>query len=97
LRSATDDGTRITNLFTGRPARGFVNRLMRDLGAINPAAPSFPLAAGALLPLKAKAEPAGSTDFTNLWSGQAASLATETPAGALTRQLAGEALAKPTR
>jgi nitronate monooxygenase len=94
LRSATDDGTRITNLFTGRPARGFVNRVMRDLGAINPAAPSFPLAAGALLPLKAKAEAAGSTDFTNLWSGQAASLAKEMTAAALTRHLATGAQAK---
>jgi nitronate monooxygenase len=94
LRSATDDGTRITNLFTGRPARGIVNRVMRDLGAINPAAPSFPLAAGALLPLKTKAEQAGSGDFTNLWSGQAARLARELPAGELTRRLAAETLAK---
>ena len=94
LRSATDDGTRITNLFTGRPARGIVNRVMRDLGAINPATPSFPLAAGALLPLKAKAEAAGSGDFTNLWSGQAASLARETTAAELTRRLAAEALEK---
>jgi nitronate monooxygenase len=94
LRSATDDGTRITNLFTGRPARGFVNRVMRDLGAIIPAAPSFPLAAGALLPLKGKAEAAGSTDFTNLWSGQAASLAKEMTSGELTRHLATGAQAK---
>jgi nitronate monooxygenase len=92
LRHAGDHHTLLTTLFTGRPARGFVNRIMRDLGAINPAAPSFPLAAGALLPLKAKAEPTGSTDFTNLWSGQAASLAKEMPAGDLTRHLAGEAL-----
>ena len=94
LRTAGDRHTLLTTLFTGRPARGFVNRLMRDLGAINPAAPSFPLAAGALLPLKAKAEPAGSTDFTNLWSGQAASLAKEMTAGELTRHLAAGALAK---
>ena len=94
LRSAADDGTRITNLFTGRPARGFVNRVMRDLGAINSAAPSFPLAAGALLPLKGKAEAAGSTDFTNLWSGQAASLGKEMTSGELTRYLANGALGK---
>jgi nitronate monooxygenase len=94
LRTAGERHTLLTTLFTGRPARGFVNRIMRDLGAINPAAPSFPLAAGALLPLKAKAEPAGSTDFTNLWSGQAASLGKEMPAGALTRLLASEALRK---
>jgi nitronate monooxygenase len=94
LRSAADNDTVITNLFTGRPARGIVNRLMRDLGAISAAAPSFPLAAGALLPLKASAEAAGSGDFTNLWSGQAARLARELPAGELTRRLAAEALAK---
>jgi len=94
LRSAADDGTRTTNLFTGRPARGFVNRVMRDLGAINSAAPSFPLAAGALLPLKGKAEAAGSTDFTNLWSGQAASLGKEMTSGELTRYLASGALGK---
>ncbi|MEZ5830231.1 MAG: nitronate monooxygenase [Dongiaceae bacterium] len=94
LRNASDDGTVITNLFTGRPARGFVSRLMRDLGAINATAPSFPLAAGALLPLKAKAEQAGSGDFTNQWSGQAAALAREMTAGELTRHLAAEALAK---
>ncbi|HEV8390006.1 MAG TPA: nitronate monooxygenase family protein [Dongiaceae bacterium] len=94
LLTAASDDTVVTNLFTGRPARGIVNRLMRDLGAVNPAAPSFPLAAGALLPLKAKAEAAGSGDFTNLWSGQAASLAQEMPAGELTRRLAAEALAR---
>lgn len=94
LRNAGDHHTLLTTLFTGRPARGFVNRLMRDLGAINPAAPTFPLAAGALLPLKAKAEAAGSGDFTNLWSGQAASLAKEMTSGELTRYLANGALAK---
>jgi nitronate monooxygenase len=67
---------------------------MRDLGAISPVMPSFPLAAGALLPLKAKAEAAGSGDFTNLWSGQAGRLAREMPAGEITRRLAAEALAK---
>jgi nitronate monooxygenase len=94
LRTAGDQPTLLTTLFTGRPARGFVNRLMRDLGAINPAAPSFPLAAGALLPLKAKAEAGGSGDFTNLWSGQAASLAKEMTSGELTRYLANGALGK---
>jgi nitronate monooxygenase len=94
LKRAYDDDTALTRVFTGRPARGIVNRLMRDLGAISPATPSFPLAAGALLPLKAKAEAAGSGDFTNLWSGQAGRLAREMPAGEITRRLAAEALAK---
>ncbi|HWA51092.1 MAG TPA: nitronate monooxygenase family protein [Dongiaceae bacterium] len=94
LKSAADDGTALTNLFTGRPARGIVNRLMRDLGPMSASAPRFPLAAGALAPLKTKAEQAGSGDFTNLWSGQAVRLARELPAGELTRQLGAEALAK---
>jgi nitronate monooxygenase len=94
LRQAAADDTVITNLFTGRPARGIMNRLMKDQGAISAAAPGFPFAAGALAPLKAKAEAAGSGDFTNLWSGQAVSLGKEMPAGELTRRLAAAALAK---
>jgi nitronate monooxygenase len=94
LKTAADDDTMITNVFTGRPARGIVNRLMLDLGPISSIAPSFPLAADALAPLRAKSESAGSRDFMNLWSGQAARLARELPAGELTRLLAAEALAK---
>src|SRR6516225_2136391 len=48
LKSARDDGTALTNLMTGRPARGFINRLMREVGPISEVAPEFPLAAGAL-------------------------------------------------
>jgi nitronate monooxygenase len=94
LKNASDDNTVITNLFTGRPARGIVNRLMREVGPLSPDAPPFPFAGGALVPLRAKAEAAGSGDFTNLWSGQAAKLARPMPAGELTRKLAAEALAK---
>jgi nitronate monooxygenase len=93
LAAAHDDGTRVTNLMTGRPARGFINRVMRDLGPISDIAPAFPLAAGALAPLRAKAEAEGSGDFTNLWAGQAASLGRALPATEVTRQLAAEALA----
>ena len=71
LREASSSDTALTNLFTGRPARGILNRVMREIGPINPQAPAFPLAGGVLLPLKAKSEPAGSGDFINLWAGQA--------------------------
>jgi len=95
LRSARDDDTMITNVFTGRPARGIVNRIMREQGPLSSAAPAFPLAAAALAPLKAKSEAVGSGDFTNLWSGQAAALARRSlPAGQLTRLLAHQALEK---
>jgi nitronate monooxygenase len=93
LKTARDDSTALTNLFTGRPARGIFNRLMREIGPISDLAPEFPTAGGALAPLRAKTEPMGKGDFMNLWSGQAAALAVEMPAGALTRHLAEGALA----
>jgi nitronate monooxygenase len=94
LRNAKDNATALTNVFTGRPARGIVNRAMRELGPLTADAPAFPLAGHALAPLKAAAEAQGSGDFGSLWSGQAASLCREMPAGQLTRTLAAEALAR---
>ena len=74
---------------TGRPARGFVNRVMREIGPMSDVAPAFPLAAGALAPLRAKAEAQGSGDFSPMWAGQAASLGRALPAGELTRTARG--------
>ncbi len=88
LKSSGAAHTALTNLFTGRPARGIVNRLMRELGAINAAAPAFPLATSALAPLRAKAESRGCSDFTSLWSGQNVAGCSEISAAQLTRQLA---------
>ena len=93
LKAAQSDGTALTNLMTGRPARGIVNRVMRELGPVSDAAPEFPLAAGALAPLRAKAESQGSGDFSPLWSGQAAALAQEMPARELTAKLVHDAQA----
>ncbi len=85
---AGDGGTALTNLFTGRPARGIVNRLMRELGPMSDAAPAFPLATAAIAPLRAAAEAQGRGDFSPLWSGQNASGCKEVPAAQLTRELA---------
>jgi nitronate monooxygenase len=93
LKASRSDSTALTNLMTGRPARGIVNRLMREIGPINTIAPEFPLAAGALAPLRAKAEAQSSGDFSPLWSGQAASLGREMPARELTAKLVSEAQA----
>jgi nitronate monooxygenase len=79
--------TALTNLFTGRPARGIVNRIMRDLGPMNAAAPDFPLASGALAPLRKHAERAGRGDFSPLWAGQNVSGCKGISAAALTRAL----------
>jgi nitronate monooxygenase len=92
LKDAKDNETAITNIFTGRPARAIVNRLMREVGPTSDIAPEFPLAAAAVASLRAKSEMAGSADFTPLWSGQAARLNRELPATGLTKQLAAETL-----
>lgn len=93
LKSSRSDGTMLTNVMTGRPARYIVNRLVREVGPISELAPEFPLAAGALAPLRASAEAQGSADFSPMPSGQAASLGRAMPARELTRALAEEAQA----
>jgi nitronate monooxygenase len=92
LRHARADATLMTNVFSGRPARALANRLAASLGPIIDAPLDFPLPMGELQLLRAKAEQQGSTDFTPFWSGQAAAMAREMPAKALTVKLAAEAL-----
>ncbi len=89
LRSEAAQHTALTNLFTGRPARGIVNRAMRELGPLNPQAPAFPLATAAMAPLRAKAEAQGLGDFSPLWAGQNVTGCKEISAAQLTRALAG--------
>lgn len=86
--------TAVTNVFTGRPARGIVNRLIREFGPLNAAVPPFPYAARALTALRAAAESKGSTDFTHLWAGQNTTGCADVPAEALTRRLAEGAEAR---
>ena len=88
LQSDAARHTQVTNCFTGRPARGIVNRIMREQGPLSAAAPAFPLATSAVLPLRAAAEKLGSTDFTSLWSGQNASGCISAPAAQITAALA---------
>jgi nitronate monooxygenase len=89
LRSAGSRNTVLTRLFSGRAARGIVNRIIRELGPMNEAAPAFPLASLALAPLRSRAESLGSEDFSPLWSGENTSGCAEIPAAELTRRLAG--------
>jgi nitronate monooxygenase len=87
LARARDDATRLTNVFTGRPARGLINRFVAEVGPMCEDAPQFPLAAGAAAPLRSAAEQRGSGDFSPLWAGESAALAREESAEALTRRL----------
>jgi nitronate monooxygenase len=88
LASPAARHTAVTNLFTGRPARGIVNRVMRELGPLNADAPAFPLATSSMAPLRAKAEAQGVDGFTSLWSGQNPSGCAAVPAAEITRRLA---------
>jgi nitronate monooxygenase len=88
LKSEAARHTALTNIFTGRPARGIMNYVMKELGPINSGAPAFPLATSSIAPLRAKAESKGSGDFTPLWCGQNATGCKEVPAAQLTRELA---------
>jgi nitronate monooxygenase len=90
LRSEAARFTALTNVFTGRPARGIVNRVMKEVGPMSAVAPAFPLAASAIAPLRGRAESLGSGDFSPLWSGQNASGCKEIPAAQLTRELAAK-------
>ena len=86
---ARDRDTAITNLFTGRPARSIVNRLMSEIGPLSKDVPDFPTAGGALAPLQRAAEARGSDDFSPMWAGEAFALAKPMTARELTRNLAG--------
>lgn len=88
LASEAARHTALTTLFSGRPARGIVNRLMRELGPLHPATLPFPLAGAAVAPLRARAESLGSGDFSPLWCGQNAGGCSERPAAEVTRALA---------
>ncbi len=80
--------TALTNVFSGGPARGVVNRAMRELGPVSPDAPPFPQATAALAPLRSAAEAAGCGDFSPFWSGQNRRGCRLMDAGLLTRELA---------
>lgn len=89
LKSDQARRTALTNVFSGRPARGIMNRVMQEIGPICEQAPPFPAATAALAPLRAAAERVGCSDFSPLWAGQNASGCKEIGAGDLTRALAG--------
>ena len=88
LKSDAARETALTNLFTGRPARGIVNRLMRELGPISALAPAFPLATAAIAPLRARAEAQGYGDFSPLWCRTERERLQGDSAAELTRELA---------
>lgn len=92
LEHVVDNGTVLTNLFSGRPARGILNRYLLESGPISDAALAFPYAATLVAPLRAASERARSVDYMQLWAGQAAGLTKSMPANQFTRNLAADVL-----
>lgn len=89
LASDAVEHTVLTNVFSGRPARGIANRVVCELGPMSSVAPAFPLAGSAMGPLRKVAEASGSGDFSPLWSGQNARGCRAVSAEELIRDLAG--------
>ncbi len=91
ILAARESDTRVTRAFSGRAARGIVNRFMTEVergdGAILP----FPLQNALTRPLRTAAAKAGRAELLSLWAGQGVGLARRGPAAALVRRLADEA------
>jgi nitronate monooxygenase len=87
--TASNTPTRLTRAFSGRTARGIVNRLLTEHGDAAPRA--YPQVHHLTAPLRAHGRKTGDADLINLWAGQAHELAPELPAAEITRQLAAEA------
>ncbi len=92
LRASSDTGTAITNVFSGRPARGILNSYIREAGPMSESTLAFPYAATLVAPLRAASEKSGSQQYMQMWSGQAAGIVRPMPADQFTRNLAADAL-----
>ncbi|HHG3163398.1 TPA: NAD(P)H-dependent flavin oxidoreductase [Vibrio parahaemolyticus] len=79
--------TAVTNVFSGRPARGIVNRAMSELGYICESAPKFPYASIEMTQLRALMEKQNRDEFTPLWCGQNSSGCKEVSAAEMTLSL----------
>jgi nitronate monooxygenase len=92
ILDAGESDTRITRAFSGRPARGIVNRFMTEVGSAGDADAilPFPLQNSLTRPLRAAAAKAGRPEFLSLWAGQGLRLARREPAAALVKRLAEE-------
>ena len=92
LEASSDTSTAITNVFSGRPARGILNSYIKETGPMTESALAFPYAATLVAPLRAASERSGSQQYMQMWSGQAAKLVKPMPADQFTRELAADAL-----
>lgn len=90
ILGAREDGTRLTRAFSGRPARGIVNRFMIEVEGDSPAILPFPLQNTLTRPLRAAAAKQGRVEFLSLWAGQGVRLARRQSAAQLVERLGKE-------
>jgi len=93
ITSAREDQTRITRAFSGRPARGIVNRFMTEMESNKEEAekiPPFPLQNALTRPLRSAAGKQGRAEFLSLWAGQGVRLARRQSASELITRLVQE-------
>lgn len=90
LAGLEDIGTRQSTAFSGRPARGVINRLMQDLAHAEAtgAVPPYPIQNKLTQALRAAANAQGQAQFISLWAGQSAGLARDEPAATVLRRFA---------
>ncbi len=89
LAGVEDTGTRLTRAFSGRPARGVVNRFMREIDAAGDI-PEYPIQNRLTQDIRAAANAQGKAEYVSLWAGQAAGLARAEPAATIVRRIAEE-------
>ena len=89
ILGAHEDGTRLTRAFSGRPARGIVNRFMTEIEAAGAILP-FPLQNALTRPLRTAAAKQGRAEYLSLWAGQGVRLARRERAADLVARLARE-------
>jgi nitronate monooxygenase len=91
ILAAREHDTRVTRAFSGRPARGIVNRFMDEVDREGPAAIlPYPLQNSLTRPLRGAAATQGRPEYLSLWAGQGVRLARRQPAAALVARLASE-------
>jgi nitronate monooxygenase len=97
IAGATEEDTRMTRAFSGRPARGIRNRYIDELAAFEDELPDFPLMNTLTKPLRAASQHNDSGELVSLWAGQALTLNRSMPAAQLLATLIAETSAALTR
>ena len=90
LENSGSRETRITSAFTGRPARGIVNHLIKETEGKGYILPDFPKVGSIIKPLANSVAQKGDESFLSLWAGQSAPMSKSLPAKDLVQELTKE-------